>query len=53
LSLTCIAGLARLPQVTLLVASVDGCPVGLSLIGRRGSDRQLLSLVTRIAGRLA
>jgi amidase len=53
LSLTCIAGLAKLPQVTLPVASVDGCPVGLSLIGRRGSDRQLLSLVTRIASRLA
>ncbi|MGH6931048.1 MAG: amidase family protein, partial [Dongiaceae bacterium] len=52
LSLTCIAGLAKLPQVTMPAAQVDGCPVALSLIGRRGSDRQLLALAARVAGRL-
>ena len=42
LSLTCIAGLARLPQVSLPAETrVNGCPVGLSLIGPRGSDRAL------------
>ena len=43
LSLTCIAGLARLPQVTLPLAQVSGCPVGLSLVGARGSDAALLA----------
>ena len=43
LSLTCIAGLAGLPQVTLPLAQVSGCPVGLSLIGARGSDAALLA----------
>src|SRR3546814_9201515 len=31
LSLTSIAGLARLPEVTLPLARVSGCPLGLSL----------------------
>lgn len=44
LSLTAIAGLARLPQVTLPLAQVSGCPVGLSLVGMRGSDGLLLRL---------
>jgi len=49
LSLTCIAGLARLPQVTLPLGEVDGCPVGLSLIARRGCDGALLDAVVRVA----
>lgn len=49
LCLTCIAGLARLPQVTLPVALVKGAPVGLSLIARHGSDRALLALAARLA----
>ena len=44
LSLTSIAGLARLPQVTLPLARVSGCPVGLSLIGMHGGDGLLLRL---------
>jgi amidase len=44
LSILCIAGLAGLPQVTLPLASVDGMPLGLSLIGPRGSDRALVDL---------
>ncbi|MBK8158622.1 MAG: hypothetical protein IPK59_07590 [Rhodospirillaceae bacterium] len=49
LSLTCIAGLARLPQVTLPVAVVKGAPVGLSLIARHGRDRALLALAAKLA----
>lgn len=40
--LTCIAGLAGLPQVTMPLAVLDGAPIGLSLIGPPGSDRRLL-----------
>ncbi|MEW5312134.1 MAG: hypothetical protein WDW38_003784 [Sanguina aurantia] len=48
ISLTCIAGLAGLPQVSLPVGFVEGCPVGLSLIGPPGSDESLLLLAERI-----
>jgi amidase len=49
LSMTCIAGLARLPQVSLPVAEVEGCPVGLSLVARRGEDAMLLAAAKRLA----
>ena len=50
LSLTCIAGLARLPQVSLPAETrVNGCPVGLSLIGPRGSDKALLALAAQLS----
>jgi amidase len=49
LSMTCIAGLARLPQVSLPVAEVEGCPVGLSLVARRGADAMLLTAAKRVA----
>src|SRR5579863_2230836 len=49
LSLTCIAGLARLPQVNLPAGKVQGCPVGLSLIGPWGSDRALLDLAVQLS----
>ncbi len=42
--LTCIAGLARLPQISLPLASLEGCPLGLSLIGGPGTDEKLLAL---------
>ena len=42
--LTCIAGLARLPQISLPLASLDGCPLGFSLIGGPGTDEKLLAL---------
>ena len=44
MNLLCIAGLARLPQVSLPLATLNGLPLGLSLVGRRGADRRLLSL---------
>ncbi|MFD2330421.1 amidase [Cohnella sp. GCM10020058] len=40
--LSCIAGIGGLPQITLPWATVDGCPVGLSLIAGPGQDRMLL-----------
>jgi len=46
--LLCIAGLGGLPQVSLPVASLDGCPLGLSLVGRRNSDAQLLATAVRV-----
>ena len=44
LTLTSIAGHAGLPQVTIPALHVEGCPVGLSLIGPPGADRALLAL---------
>jgi amidase len=41
-ALLCVAGLARLPQLSLPAARVHGCPLGLSLIGPPGRDRDLL-----------
>jgi amidase len=46
-----IAGLARLPQVSLPLARVDGCPLGLSLIAARGNDTMLLALAKNLLGR--
>jgi amidase len=51
--LTCIAGLAGLPQVSLPLATVDGCPVGFSLVARRGGDETLLALARSIAAAAA
>ena len=45
LPMLCIAGLARLPQVSLPLATLDGCPLGLSLIAARGNDTMLIALV--------
>jgi len=44
LKLLSLAGLARLPQVTLPLASRLGAPLGLSLIGPAGSDLSLIRL---------
>jgi amidase len=49
LALLCIAGLGGLPQITLPVAQVRGCPVGVSLVAARGRDELLLQLATLIA----
>ncbi|MGY4161231.1 amidase [Bradyrhizobium sp. USDA 4461] len=42
LALTSIAGHAGLPQITVPVGLVDGCPVGLSIVAPAGHDRALL-----------
>jgi amidase len=44
LSLLCIAGLARLPQLSLPFGKLNGCPIGLSLVGPRNSDMMLLAI---------
>jgi amidase len=48
LAVLCPAGLARLPQVSLPLGKLDGCPLGLSLIAARGADAMLLELATRL-----
>jgi amidase len=49
LSILCISGISGLPQVTMPLSELDGCPLGLSLIGPRGSDRALFELAVRMA----
>jgi len=49
LSILCIAGLSGLPQISMPLAELDDCPLGLSLIGPRGSDRALLTLALSVA----
>lgn len=48
LRLLCLSGLTGLPQLTLPLASVDGAPFGISLMGPRGSDRALVALGSTI-----
>ncbi|MBT6273182.1 MAG: amidase [Chromatiales bacterium] len=48
--LLCIAGLGGLPQLSLPLAELDGLPLGLSLVGRRGADMALLALARRVLG---
>jgi amidase len=42
--LLCIAGLGGLPQVSLPLATLDGLPLGLSLVSTHGADTALLEL---------
>ena len=42
LVLTSVAGHAGVPQISLPVGRVGGCPVGLSMLGAAGQDRALL-----------
>lgn len=49
MSLLCIAGLARLPQINLPLAKFDGCPLGLSLVAARGNDTMLLDIARRVS----
>jgi amidase len=51
LTLTSVAGHCGAPQVALPLGQWQGCPIGLSILGPRGSDRVLLHLVTKIAAR--
>ncbi len=48
LSLTAIAGIARLPQVSMPLADVSGVPVGLSLVAAHGEDMWLLQVAREI-----
>jgi amidase len=46
--LSCLAGLAGLPQVTLPVPGPGGLPLGLSVIGGHGQDLRLLSWIQEV-----
>ncbi|HEY8383288.1 MAG TPA: amidase [Microvirga sp.] len=52
LNLLALSGLARVPQITIPVASRLGAPLGLSLMGPAGSDLSLLRLAVDLAAEL-
>ena len=45
----CIAGFSGTPQLSLPLVTREGAPMGLSLLGPRGSDRSLVALAERLA----
>lgn len=51
MAITCIAGLAGLPQVSIPLTSPDGEPLGVSLLGPAGSDLALVRLAVRLQAR--
>ncbi|MDR3539064.1 MAG: amidase [Acetobacteraceae bacterium] len=48
--LTCVGGLTGSPQVNLPGRTADGAPVGLSIVGARGTDLDLLAVARAFAG---
>jgi amidase len=48
LTLTSLASLCGTPQISMPLCRADGCPFGLSLLGRAGSDAALLDLAVTI-----
>lgn len=52
MAITCIAGLAGLPQVSLPVRLADGGVLGVSLLGPAGSDLALIRLAAKLQGML-
>jgi amidase len=48
LQMLCISGLSGFPQISIPLGSVDGCPIGLSLIAPPGRDRALIDLAQAI-----
>jgi amidase len=53
LKLLCISGLTGFTQMNVPAGKIDGAPVGVSVIGPKGSDRALIALAAKLAGRLA
>lgn len=45
----CPSGLAGVPQLTLPAGSHEGGPVGISLLGSKGSDRALLEIARQLS----
>jgi amidase len=50
--LTCHGGLTGVPQVSLPGSHVDGVPVGLSIVGGRGTDAALVAVAKAVAAGL-
>lgn len=50
--ITCIAGLSGLPQVNLPFIGEGGLPVGVSLLGPKGSDMALIRIAVRLGRQL-
>jgi amidase len=48
MGMLCISGIGRLPQVSLPLATTNGCPLGLSLAAARGNDEMLLAVAKLI-----
>ena len=46
--LTCIAGTTGRPQLSMPLGEVNGMPVGISIMGDRGSDEQLIGFACRV-----
>lgn len=49
MTLTCVAGLAGLPAVSIPLTTLGGLPCGVSLVAARGRDRDLLDLAVEVA----
>lgn len=49
LRLTCTSSMSGVPQVTIPMGTVSGCPAGLSFIGWRGGDEALLALAGKLS----
>ena len=48
MQLTCVAGIAGLPTVSIPVTTADGLPAGAALVGPAGSDRALIALAAEM-----
>jgi amidase len=46
--LTCLSPMLGFPQVTLPLARLDDCPMGLSLLGRQDGDAMLLAAAAQV-----
>ncbi len=51
LSLTAIAGVCRLPQISMPLGNVNGAPIGLSLAAGQGADDYLMKIAERLVDR--
>lgn len=49
----CAAGFAGAPQISLPLATLEGCPLGLSLVAAPGEDLLLMDLAKRLLGAAA
>ncbi len=48
IELLCVAGHAGTPQLSMPAATLDGCPIGLSIMAARDCDEDLLSLAVEL-----